>query len=60
MQRLKSVKNYILKNPSQHMHVYLWKSSRFEPTDFASVIIDDFGFSRRHQCPQCACKKDAV
>ena len=36
------------------MHIYLAKSSRFESTDFASVMIDDVGCSRRHQCPQCA------
>ena len=35
------------------MHIYLAKSSRFESTDFASVMIDDVGCSRRHQCPQC-------
>ena len=29
------------------------KSTRFESTDFASVMIDDAGCSRRHQCPQC-------
>ena len=28
---------------------------RFESTDFASVMIDDVGCSRRHQCPQCDC-----
>ena len=36
------------------MHVYQAKSSRFESTDFASVVIDDVDCSRRHQCPQCA------
>ena len=36
------------------MHVFLSKSTRFESTDFASVMIDDVGYSRRHQCPQCA------
>ena len=35
------------------MHIYLAKSSRFESTDFASVMIDDVGCIRRHQCPQC-------
>ena len=35
------------------MHIYLAKSSPFESTDFASVMIDDVGCSRRHQCPQC-------
>ena len=33
------------------------KSMRFESADFASVMIDDVGCSRRHQCPQCVlCK----
>ena len=36
------------------MHINLAKSSRFESNDFASVMIDDVGCSRRHQCPQCA------
>ena len=31
------------------MHIYLAKSSRFESTVFASVMIDDVGCSRRHQ-----------
>ena len=35
------------------MHIYLAKSSWFESTDFASVMFDDVGCSRRHQCPQC-------
>ena len=35
------------------MYVYPAKSSRFESTDFASVMIDDVGCSRRHQCPRC-------
>ena len=35
------------------MHIYLAKSSRFESTDFPSVMIDDVGCSRRRQCPQC-------
>ena len=35
------------------MHIYLAKSSWFESTDFAPVMIDDVGCSRRHQCPQC-------
>ena len=35
------------------MHLYLAKSSRFESTDFATVMNDDVGCSRRHQCPQC-------
>ena len=39
------------------MHIYLAKSSRFESTDFASVMIDDVGCSRRHQCPQCEYEK---
>ena len=52
----KSFKNYMYaKNPSRNMHVYPAKSSRFGSTDFASVMIDDVGCSRRHQCPQCAC-----
>ena len=37
------------------MHVFLSKSTRFESTDFESVMIDDVGCSRRHQCPQCGC-----
>ena len=36
------------------MHVYQANSSGFESTDFASVMIDDVGCSRRHQCTQCA------
>ena len=36
------------------MHIYLAKSSRFESTGFASVMIDEVGCSRRHQCPQRA------
>ena len=35
------------------MHVYPAKLSRFESTDFASVMIDDVACSRRHQCPRC-------
>ena len=35
------------------MHIYLAKSSWFKSTNFASVMIDDIGCSRRHQCPQC-------
>ena len=35
------------------MHVYPTKSSRFESADFASVLIDDIGCNRRHQCPRC-------
>ena len=35
------------------MYVYPAKSSKFEWTDFASVMIDDVGCSRRHQCPRC-------
>ena len=35
------------------MHVYQAKSSRFESTDFASVMIDDVGCSRRLKCPGC-------
>ena len=27
------------------MHVYLTKSSRFESTDFATIMIDDVGIS---------------
>ena len=38
------------------MHIYAAKSSRFESTDFASIMIDDVGCSRRHQCPQCDIK----
>ena len=41
------------KNTSWNMHIYLAKSSRFESTGFASVMTDDVGCSRRHQCPQC-------
>ena len=36
------------------MHVCPAKSSGFESTDFASVMIDDVGCSRRHQCARCA------
>ena len=46
---------YLWKNPRRNMHVYPAKSSRFESTDFASIMIDDIGCSRLHQCPQCAC-----
>ena len=42
------------------MHIYLAKSSRFESTDFASVMIDDVGCSRRHQCPQCGYGQSSV
>ena len=35
------------------MHIYLAKSSRFESTDFASVMIFDDGCSPHHQSPQC-------
>ena len=35
------------------MDVYPAKPLRFESNDFASVIIDDVGYSRRHQCPPC-------
>ena len=44
---------YSCKHRSQNMHAYPAKSSRFESTDFASVMIDDVGCSRRHQCTQC-------
>ena len=32
-------------------------STRFESTDFASVMIDDVGCSGRHQCPQSGLKR---
>ena len=35
------------------MHAYPTKSSRFESTDIASVMVDDIGCSRRHQYPRC-------
>ena len=44
---------YLCKNPSRNIHVYPTKLSRFESTDFTSVMIDDVGCSRRHQCPRC-------
>ena len=43
----------LCKIPGWSMHVFISKSTRFESTDFASVMIDDVGCSRRHQCPQC-------
>ena len=42
------------------MHIYLAKSTRFESTDFAPVMIDDVGCSRRHQCPQCEKWRDEL
>ena len=33
--------------------IFLSKSTRFESSDFASVMIDGVGRSRRYQCPQC-------
>ena len=36
------------------MHFNLAKSSRFESTDFASVMIDGVGCIRHHQGPQYA------
>ena len=47
----------LCKIPGWSMHVFLSKLTRFESTDFASVMIDDVGSSRRHQCPQCALKQ---
>ena len=35
------------------MHTYPAKLSRFESTDFASIMFDDVGCSRCHQCPWC-------
>ena len=49
------LKLYLCKNPSRNMPVYSTKSSRFETTVFASVMIDDVGCSRRQQCPRCEC-----
>ena len=49
---------YVWKNTSRNMHVYPAKSSRFESTDFASVMID--GCSRRHQCPRCVVGKSEI
>ena len=43
----------ICKIPGWSIHVFLSKSMRYELTDFAWVMIDDVGCSRRHQCPQC-------
>ena len=34
-------------------HPCIAKSYRFESTDFVSVMIDDIGCSRCHQCPRC-------
>ena len=42
---------YLYKNQSRNRHIYLAKSSLFESTEFASVMIDDVGCSRRHRCP---------
>ena len=44
---------YLYKDPNRNMNIYLAKLSRFESADFASVMIDGVGCSRRHMCPQC-------
>ena len=43
----------IMQNSRMIQACFLSKSTRFESTDFASVMIDDVGCSRRHQYPQC-------
>ena len=48
------LRTIFMQNPSRNMHVSPAKSSMFESTNFASVMIDDVGCSRRHQCPRCA------
>ena len=47
------LRTIIMENSRLIRHAFLSKSTRFESTDFASVMIDDVGCSRRHQCPQC-------
>ena len=47
------LRTILMQKSSRNMHVYPTKSSRFEPTDFESVMIDDVGCSRHHQCPRC-------
>ena len=42
---------YLCKNPIRNMHVYPTKSSRFQSTDFASVMIDDVGWRRLNVYP---------
>ena len=54
------LERYLCKNTSRNMHVYQAKLSRFESTDFASIMIDDVGCSRCHQCPRCDSKSALV
>ena len=43
----------LFKIPGWSRYVFQSKLTRFESTDFASVMIDDIDCSRRHQYPQC-------